>query len=632
MSKQPVFNKRMTDPRLENLLGRANRAKRESHEEAAAALPPPGQIDPFTAELLMRLQRSSTFEEAAGVLLRTTLALTAEGLRKVSAGHDMRLLRAMVHLRPAGGYRGLQVLQYGQAEVSAPDTAELLPSATVWRLVEQYNTSVALDVNLGEAQPSGHPRQSLSSSVREPRMMATLGPPVESSRLRLLQRDTTHVLAIPLRIVHSEVVGMVSLEVHAEGQVGLAFPWQVVSEQLELLAQLAAPYLTLRPSRPRQPALSDARLPVVGESMTPLYTLLKCFAMQEETVLLFGPTGSGKSRLAEWIHSHSKRADKPFVRAVLANNPEQLHSSRLFGHMKGAFTGATANTHGLLHEAEGGTFFLDEIDKLTHNEQVSLLELLENRVYRPLGSSKPRQANVRFIVATNRDLRKLVDEGTFLLDLYFRINVLPIHLPPLRARGDELVGWAEYMIAAFRRANGLSSGVIQLSPEAVQVLHDYDWPGNLRELDNVLRRAYIIGSMRANATESFHLDGETLRLALRQGTSGVIASSQSRLLSRMLMLARDYVEEARARRDAGGCMNLELAEHFPGLVMAVASDVLHGRKPAFGLFGLEKLVENRNDARTFERMLSGFLTAIQKNQLQPGDELNRLLKDSDWVK
>lgn len=631
MSKQPIFNRRVTDPRLENLLGRSPRASREEHGGESSKASPVGQLDPFSGRLIGMLQHCATFEEAAGVLLRTSLAMAAEGLKQVSSPHDVRLLRAMVHLRPAGGYRGLMVLQFGQEEATALDREELMPSTTVWRLVEQYNTSVSLDVHLGEAQPAGQPRVSLGSLVREVRPLPQ-ALPVESSRLRLLQRDTTHLLAIPMRVVHNEVVGMVSLEAHSESHLGGEFPWHLVSEQLELLAQLASPYLSLRPSRPRSSTLADQLLPVVGESMVPTFSLLKCFAMQEETVLLLGPTGSGKSRIAEWVHRHSKRADKPFVRASLSNDPEQLQQSRLFGHIKGAFTGAVAHSCGLLEEAEGGTLFLDEIDKLSRHAQVSLLGLLENRTYRPLGSSREKRADVRFLVATNRDLRAMVEEGTFLLDLYFRINVLPIHLPQLRARSDELVGWAEYFLTSFRRANGIGSGAVRLAPEAVQALHDHDWPGNLRELDNVLRRAYIMGMMSASSEEDFLLDGATLRWACLLGNNGInptLPNTYHPLLARMVLLAREYVEEARRSRTNGSLLGLELAEQFPGLVMAAAADAMRGRKAAFSLFGLEKQLENRNDARIFERMVSGFVNALQKHQLPMSDELKRLLLPGD---
>lgn len=203
----------------------------------------------------------------------------------------------------------------------------------------------------------------------------------------------------------------------------------------------------------------------------------------EATVLLLGESGVGKDVVATFIHKHSTRASGPLVRVNCGGLPESLIESELFGHEKGAFTGATAQRQGRFEEAGGGTLFLDELGELPLELQPKLLHVLENGLFRRVGGTRDLKADVRVIVATNRSLEQAVEEGLFRQDLYYRVNVVSIAIPPLRERRDDILPLAERLLAARR---------LRLSPAAERALVRYTWPGNLRELRNALERAAIM--------------------------------------------------------------------------------------------------------------------------------------------
>jgi two-component system response regulator HydG len=206
----------------------------------------------------------------------------------------------------------------------------------------------------------------------------------------------------------------------------------------------------------------------------------------DATVLLLGESGTGKSQLARWIHFQSRRAAGPLVEVHCAALPETLLEAELFGHEKGAFTGAHQRRAGHLAAAEGGTVFLDEIGELTPATQVKLLRFLQEKQFVPVGSTEARRADVRVISATNRDLREAVAVGRFREDLYYRLDVFAIRLPPLRERREDVLPIAEHLLAA----RGLP--VESLSPGARERLAAHAWPGNVRELENALERALIL--------------------------------------------------------------------------------------------------------------------------------------------
>ncbi len=215
-------------------------------------------------------------------------------------------------------------------------------------------------------------------------------------------------------------------------------------------------------------------------------------APTDASVLITGETGTGKELIARAIHSASKRRDKPLIKVNCAALPEGLVESELFGHEKGAFSGAVAKRPGRFELADGGTIFLDEIGELPADAQVKLLRVLQEREFDRVGGTAPVRVDVRVIAATNRDLLKEVREKSFREDLYYRLNVFPIRLPPLRDRRDDIPLLAKSLVNKFSVRIG--KGIDGVSDRTMQLLQDYAWPGNIRELENVLERAAILAT------------------------------------------------------------------------------------------------------------------------------------------
>jgi len=207
-------------------------------------------------------------------------------------------------------------------------------------------------------------------------------------------------------------------------------------------------------------------------------------------VLLLGETGTGKELFARLIHASSSRRDMPFVPINCSAIPETLLESELFGHVKGAFTGAVASKTGLLDEANGGTVFLDEIGDMPPSLQAKLLRVIEDHEVRPLGSTKSRKIDLRFITATNRDIKESVRRGEFREDLFYRINVISLQMPPLRQRKEDLPALVSHYASKYSMEFGKPRK--EISPEVMSLLEEYTWPGNIRELQNVLERAVLI--------------------------------------------------------------------------------------------------------------------------------------------
>ena len=207
-------------------------------------------------------------------------------------------------------------------------------------------------------------------------------------------------------------------------------------------------------------------------------------------ILITGETGTGKSRLAEYVHRASSLRDKPFLTIDCAALPESLLERELFGHVKGAFTGAVSTRRGLLEEAQGGTVFLDEIGELSPSTQAKLLRAIQEHEIRPVGSNKSVSINVRFIAATHRHLEEDVKTGRFREDLFYRLSVIPLYLPPLRERREDLAALIGFFISRFNERYGRN--VTQISPAAMNILYSQPWKGNIRELENVLERAFLL--------------------------------------------------------------------------------------------------------------------------------------------
>ena len=225
-----------------------------------------------------------------------------------------------------------------------------------------------------------------------------------------------------------------------------------------------------------------------------LETLFRA-ASTPASILLLGESGTGKSVIAKAIHENSHLKDKPFVTVSCPSLSKELLESELFGHVRGAFTGAIRDAWGKVHAADGGTLFLDEIGELPPEIQPKLLRLLQEREYERLGENKTRSANVRIIAATNRDLKHMIAEGDFREDLYYRINVISVELPPLRARASDLLHFANDYLTYFSKQIGRE--IKNFSQKAVEHIKTYTWPGNLRELRNAIERATILSTTPA---------------------------------------------------------------------------------------------------------------------------------------
>ncbi len=227
---------------------------------------------------------------------------------------------------------------------------------------------------------------------------------------------------------------------------------------------------------------------MIGTSkvMQNLFKLIHKVAKTDATVLILGESGTGKDLVARAIHELSLRKGNPFLAQFCGSIPDNLLESELFGYKKGAFTGANSDKKGLLEVADAGTFFLDEIADISNPLQAKLLRVLENKEIIPLGDTQVRKINVRVIAATNKELKNLVKEDKFREDLYYRLNVFPIKVPPLRDRGSDIVLLANHFI------NEISGRKIHLTAEAVKKMNNYNWPGNVRQLNNVIQRAVIL--------------------------------------------------------------------------------------------------------------------------------------------
>jgi two-component system, NtrC family, response regulator PilR len=241
---------------------------------------------------------------------------------------------------------------------------------------------------------------------------------------------------------------------------------------------------------------------IIGSSaaMVTLFDLIETIAPTSSTVLISGESGTGKELVARAIHVRSPRSDRPFVALNCGALPETLLDSELFGHMRGAFTGADTNKKGLIEVAEKGTIFLDEIGEMSPMVQVKLLRVLQERKFRRLGGTEEVDADIRIIAATNRDLSKMVTAGEFREDLYYRINVIPVRLPALRERGHDIPLLAAHFVTKF--AGQMKKDVTGISGGALACLKAYPWPGNVRELENAIERAVALERTPAILPES----------------------------------------------------------------------------------------------------------------------------------
>src|SRR5712691_2142660 len=274
---------------------------------------------------------------------------------------------------------------------------------------------------------------------------------------------------------------------------------------------------------------------IVGKSerMLRILDLVTQVASSRATILITGETGTGKELIAHAIHAHSARAEHPFVPVHSGSVPPDLLESALFGHVKGAYTGATASRKGYFEVADRGTIFFDEIGTISLETQTKLLRVIQEREFMPLGSAETVKVDVRIVAATNADLKKLVEDGKFREDLYYRLNVINLALPPLRDRKEDIPALVDHFFTKYCRENekfldDQSRSRLRFEPDAMQILMDHPWPGNVRELENVVERAVVLAaqpSVPAEVLPEHLLESRGMRI--RRDESGRLAADAS---------------------------------------------------------------------------------------------------------
>ena len=498
--------------------------------------------------LLERLHAATDLQQAGRAVCERALALADGGL-------DQRPLRAMVQLRGPRGYEAFVVVE------REPTPEPALPSNTAWSWLVETGAPVNLNVPGKRLVLQDGTRITLQQT-------RTFG-----SAVHLSLRGATHVRAWPLR-AGGQLSGLLAVELAAPSKVFDADYLPLADHLgLDAVAAVAGPFLACVPPRP---SVAVEQAPVVGRVMSERLALMEVFAQLEETVLLRGPVGSGKSRLAEWAHNQSPRASGPFVAAQLQGLPRDLLVGELFGHKGGVFAGAAKDREGLVQAAEGGTLFLDEIDKLPLDAQAVLLELLETRTWRRLGDNQLRQSDVRFVVAANADLESMVREGSFLEDLFSRIDILAVHIPGLDERRDEIEGWATLMLAELGG---------RLSEGAIAALRAGDYPQNLRQLRAVTVRAFAFSkAAKSPVIEAEHVAAAGRTPQQRRADTG----SFDELVS---ALAEQCVSRGPPPADLGKAL----------LGAVIEEAARHGDlASAFRSVGLGAAVKHRNHRRRYE--------------------------------
>ena len=289
------------------------------------------------------------------------------------------------------------------------------------------------------------------------------------------------------------------------------------------------------------------RIIAVSPAMQNVIKSIKRLARTDSTILVTGETGTGKSFLSGNIHFNSLRRQKPFIKVNCANIPETLLESELFGHEKGAFTGADKTRTGRFEQADGGTIFLDEFCELGLDLQAKLLRAIEDKAFERLGGNKTIHADTRIIAATNRDIEALVREGNFREDLYYRINVLRIHLPPIRERVQCIEPLALYLLAKLGRS--LKKKIDAFTPEVIEMFRQYPWPGNIRQLSNTIERALLMEDDTVIRIENISLPKiESLSPPDRQPTGLKLSDEQEREMISRALEDSLWIQKDAARR------------------------------------------------------------------------------------
>lgn len=322
-------------------------------------------------------------------------------------------------------------------------------------------------------------------------------------------------LCVPI-IYDEKVVGVLSADKVAREVDSQEYELQLLGEVAELIAKAVHIRAVEEENRRLRNIIGKSLRPseeLIGNSKTmkEVFGLVSQVADSSTTVLVHGETGTGKELVARAIHKSSPRSNGPFVEVNCAAMPDTLIESELFGHERGAFTGANQKRRGRFEEANGGTIFLDEVGELSPLAQAKLLRVIQERQFQPLGSNSIVKVNVRIITATNRDLDQDVASGKFRADLYYRLNVFPIYMPPLRERGGDILLLADYFVEKYSKQ--VKKAVKRISTPAIDFLLAYHWPGNVRELENCIERAVLLAG--GDTIDSIHLP-PTLQMKMAQ--------------------------------------------------------------------------------------------------------------------
>lgn len=287
----------------------------------------------------------------------------------------------------------------------------------------------------------------------------------------------------------------------------LTYP--ILAEELKVVTEAAAESMLIEAELEylRDNFWKDDSLDLVKTKspvMKKVFDKIKAVAPTKSTVLLTGETGVGKGVVAKLIHRHSDRYENPFVSVHCGAIPETLLESELFGHEKGAFTGAVQKKLGYFEMAHGGTIFLDEIATISHSTQVKLLQVLQDKIFKRVGGQTQLEANLRIISASNEDLKALSDQKEFRSDLYYRLNIFPIKIPPLRERREDIPLLTEHILENLNRIN--QKNISKIHPDVLNIFSQYAWPGNIRELENLMERAHVLEASSILTPESFPSD------------------------------------------------------------------------------------------------------------------------------
>ena len=349
--------------------------------------------------------------------------------------------------------------------------------------------------------------------------------PLFLDKTRRGKSDETSFICVPIK-VEQDVVGALSVDRPYSPKSALDEDMRLLSIIASMIAQAVKLRRTAQEEQERlaqenerlRAELRDRFKPanIIGNSheMQLVYDQIAQVSKSNATIMILGETGTGKELVAHAVHYNSDRADKPFIRAHCAALPESVIESELFGHEKGSFTGAVTDRKGRFELSHNGTLFLDEVGDIPPSIQIKLLRVLQEREFERVGGMKTIKVNVRLIVATNRDLQAMVQQGKFREDLFYRLNVFPIYVPPLRKRKADIVLLADHFLEKYAREN--RKNVRRLSSAVIDMLMSYHWPGNVRELENCIERAVLVAE--GDVIYPYHLP-PTLQTAEATGSS-----------------------------------------------------------------------------------------------------------------